>query len=51
MCCDQVHFLDVLMVLKNSHFKICESIYTIDFSLSLEMTSLDILPQLYQIVN
>ena len=38
-----VHFSDILMVLKNPHFKSCEKICTIDFSVSLEMKSLDIL--------
>ena len=37
-----VHFSDNLMVLKNRRFKSCERIYTIDFSFSLEIRSLDI---------
>ena len=39
-----VRFSDILMVLKDPLFKSCERIYTIDFSLSLEIKSLDILP-------
>ena len=39
-----VHFLAILMVLKNPRFKSCERLYTIDFSLSLEIKSLAILP-------
>ena len=42
-----VHFSDILMVIKDPHFKSCEIIYAIDFSLSLEMKSLDILAQVY----
>ena len=38
-----VRFLDILMVLKYPRFKSCERISTIDFSLSLEIKSLDIL--------
>ena len=37
------HFSDILMVLKNPGFKSCERIQAIDFSLSLEIISLDIL--------
>ena len=37
------HFSDILIVLKDPRFKCCEGIFTIDFSLSLEIKSLDIL--------
>ena len=39
-----VHFLDILMVLKNPRFKSYGMIYTIDVSFSLEINSLTILP-------
>ena len=42
-----VHSSDILMVLKNPRFKSYERIYNIDFSLSLKMKSLTILPELY----
>ena len=38
------NFSDILMVLKDPRFKSFERINTIDFSLSLEIKSLDILP-------
>ena len=40
----QFIFLDILMVLKDPRFKSFERISIIDFSLSLEIKSLDILP-------
>ena len=39
-----VHFSNILMVFKDPRFKSCERTYTIDFSLSLEIKSLDTLP-------
>ena len=39
-----IFFSDILMVLKDPRFKSFERIITIDFSLSLEIKSLDILP-------
>ena len=36
-------FSDILMVLKDPRFKSCEGIYTVDFSLSLEIKSPDVL--------
>ena len=39
-----VHFLDILMVLKNPRFKSYDIIYTIDISFSLEMKFLTMLP-------
>ena len=41
----QFIFSDILMVLKDSRFKSCERINTIDCSLSLEIKSPDISPQ------
>ena len=38
-----VHFLDILMVLKDPRLKSCERIYTTDFSLFLKIKSLDML--------
>ena len=46
-----VHFSDILMVLKDPRLKSCQRIYTIDFSVSLELKSPDILPSVYQIVS
>ena len=40
----QFIFSDILMVLKDPHFKSFERINTIDFSFSLEIKSLDTLP-------
>ena len=37
--------------LKNPGFKSCERVYSMDFSLSLEIKFLDILPKVYQIVS
>ena len=39
------------MVLKDLRFKSGERIYTIDFSLSLEIKSLDILPKITKLYN
>ena len=36
-----VPFSDILMVLKNTRLKSCERIYTMDFSLFLKISSLD----------
>ena len=38
-----VHFSDILIVSKDPRFKSCERIYTIDFSISLEIKSFDML--------
>ena len=39
------------MVLKNPRFKCCKRFYTIDFSLSLEMKSLDVLPYIINCIK
>ena len=41
----QFIFSDILMILKDPRFKSFKRINTIDFSLSLEIKSLDILPE------
>ena len=46
-----VHFLHIMMVLKDPRFKGCERIYDIDFSLFLKIKSLDMLVYVYQIVS
>ena len=44
VCINSSFFSDILMVLKDPRFKSFERINTTDFSLSLEIKSLDILP-------
>ena len=44
VCINSLFFSDILMVLKDPRLKSFERINTIDFSLSLEIKSLDILP-------
>ena len=49
--CINSSFFGYFDLLERSTFKSCERIFTTDFSLSLEIKSLDILSEVYQIVR
>ena len=43
-----IHFSDILILMKDTCFNNCERIYTIDFSLFLNIKSLNVFVQVYQ---